>query len=106
LLTQYSGQSRDDQTGDTMSTAGQSPGAVPQDQINAMRAQETRMPWMMTIYVVLHTVALVAVTLRVYVRAIMIKQFGIDDALMVAAAVGHDTSAVSSELIMADTRDR
>ena len=70
-----------------MSTAGQSSGALPPDQINALRAQETRLPWMMSIFVILHTVALVTCTLRVYVRAVMIKQFGIDDGLMVAAAV-------------------
>ncbi|KAI1879483.1 hypothetical protein JX265_002437 [Neoarthrinium moseri] len=68
-----------------MSTAGQVNGALFPDQIDPERAVESRLLWMMSIYAVLHLLAIVFVALRVYTRLFKIREFGIDDAFMVCA---------------------
>lgn len=69
-----------------MSTAGQSTGGL-SGQADPQRAAESRLPWIMTIYSVLCIVSTAFVLMRTYVRTVMIKQFGIDDGLSVAAMV-------------------
>ncbi|KAI1854798.1 hypothetical protein JX266_000916 [Neoarthrinium moseri] len=68
-----------------MSTAGQVNGALFPDQIDPEWAVESRLLWMMSIYAVLHLLAIVFVALRVYTRLFKIREFGIDDAFMVCA---------------------
>jgi predicted tellurium resistance membrane protein TerC len=61
----------------------------PDTEIDPAWAAENNLGWILGVNVVFHVIALVFVCGRLYTRIVMVKSFGVDDALMIAAAVSH-----------------
>lgn len=59
-------------------------------------AAESNLDWILGVNVVFHVLALGFVCARLYTRLVMVKSFGVDDALMIAAAVSYLPCSLSS----------
>lgn len=62
--------------------------SLPSDaDIDPAWAAESNLGWILGVNVVFHVIALGFVAARVYTKIFLVKNFGVDDALIIAAAV-------------------
>jgi hypothetical protein len=57
--------------------------------IDPVRAAESNLGYLLGVTATFHVIALVFVGMRMYARVVVVKAFGKDDALMVAATVSN-----------------
>lgn len=65
----------------------------PDADIDTAWALESNLGWILGVNVLFHVLALGSVGARLYTRIVMVKSFGVDDALMIAAIVSHFLAA-------------
>lgn len=67
----------------------------PDADIDPAWAAESNLGWILGVNVAFHVFALGFVCARLYTRLVMVKSFGVDDALMIAATVSYLPGSLS-----------